>query len=189
MGHRTQQIIFTLLIIGASIVPKAASSQDRGLTVLNQATTPKQVLGVFLLIGWALSPASRCGMGPAAFRTAVECQRAKGYTFEVSYPSQCVMTVTERRPPVNVKKKWDGTVTGSYIVAREITFDLHALSEDGIQIEPFTLLRLSSAERRGCEASWQGSCGESTRLDESTGGGTRAHQAERRMHSGYASSS
>jgi hypothetical protein len=146
MGHRTQQIIFTLLVIGASIVPRPASSQDRGMTVLNQATTPEQVLGVFLLIGWALSPASRCGMGPATFRTTVECQRAKGYTFEVSYPSQCVMTVTERRPPVNVKKKWDGTVTGSYIVARQITFDLHALSEDGIQFEPFTLLRLKMSK-------------------------------------------
>jgi hypothetical protein len=75
------------------------------------------------------------------YRARTECIERKGFALSIQYPADCKMAVVERRPaPLNLQRRWDGTVEGSYLLGREVSFDLTSLREDMITTSPYVEL-------------------------------------------------
>lgn len=96
--------------------------------------TPEQKFGVFIEAFWAFGGqhgAANCR--PDDRRGIKACLAGYGYSFDVSYPTECKVTFTHHFPlPEQVEKSWDGRVVGNYPIGRRLTIDLRSLRKDMI---------------------------------------------------------
>lgn len=151
LGHalaRSLEPVTTLRLAQAGLgTARPSNYEERPFEDVDSASTPEQKLGEFIKRSWYTNPS---GCEPAQpYKERVACTERAGYSLSIHYPAACQMTVTERQPaPLNLKRRWDGSVEGAYLMARETSFDLTALKEDAITTNPIVRLqfRLSRAK-------------------------------------------
>lgn len=141
LAGKTFQVLRGLLVFAFATLqshPSVGQSSD----ALRQPTpggtgSPEQELGSLIKRNWIMTKLVGDCLPGQPYADRAKCLARYGATLDVTFPDNCQIAVIERRSlPSDVRRKWDGSVDGSFPVAREATVDLRSLNEGRISLKP-----------------------------------------------------